>query len=62
MLRLCDKSGWTHSFSKPNCGSLMNLSWSPDGTILAGGGGSGQIVLGHLVERQLSWGNIEVAV
>ena len=40
----------------------MNLSWSPDGTILAGGGGSGQIVLGHLVERQLSWGNIEVAV
>ena len=29
----------------------MALSWSPDGTILAGGGGTGQIILGHLVGR-----------
>ena len=24
---------WTHSFNKTNCGSLMKISWSSDGTM-----------------------------
>jgi intraflagellar transport protein 80 len=61
MLRLCDKSGWSHSFDKPECGSIMNLSWSHDGTV-AGAGGHGHIVLGNIVDRQLSWGHIEAVL
>jgi intraflagellar transport protein 80 len=38
MLRLCDKTGWTHSFDKVNTGSIMKIVWSPDGTICAGCG------------------------
>lgn len=62
MLRLCDKSGWTHSFVKPECGSVMAMNWSPDGTVLACGCGNGSVLFGHLVDRHLSWGNIEVNV
>jgi intraflagellar transport protein 80 len=59
MLRLCDKSGWTHSFDKPQCGSILNLSWSHDGTTVAGAGGNGAVVFGSIVDRQLSWGSCE---
>jgi len=59
MLRLCDKSGWSHSFDKPQCGSLLNMSWSNDGTILAGAGGSGAVNFGYIVDRKLNWNNIE---
>lgn len=38
LLKLCDKAGWTHAFAKPNSGSLMKLSWSADGTAVAGAG------------------------
>ena len=31
MIRLCDKTGWTHSRERMNCGSIMNLSWTSDG-------------------------------
>jgi hypothetical protein len=41
MLRLCDKSGWSYSFHKPNCGSILKLSWSHDGTVVSGAGGNG---------------------
>lgn len=60
MLRLCDKSGWSHSFDKPQSGSLLNMSWSNDGTILAGAGGSGAVTFGYIVDRKLNWNNIEV--
>ena len=59
MLRLCDKSGWSHSFDKPQAGSLLDLSWSNDGTILAGAGGSGAVTFGYIVDRKLNWNNIE---
>lgn len=41
MLRLCDRSGWSHSFDKPDCGSILGLSWSHDGTVVSGAGGNG---------------------
>ena len=59
MLRLCDKSGWSHSFDKPQSGSILGMSWSNDGTILAGAGGSGSVVFGYIVERKMTWQNIE---
>lgn len=38
LLRLCDKAGWSHSFAKPETGSIMKLDWSSDGTAVAGAG------------------------
>ncbi len=51
MLRLCDKSGWSYSFHKPTTGSLLKLSWSHDGTVVAGAGGNGSVVFGFIVDR-----------
>jgi len=50
-LRLCDKAGWSHSLDKVSTGSIFSLSWSSDGTQIAGACGSGQIVFGNLIER-----------
>jgi len=60
MLRLCDKTGWTYSLEKPQSGSLFKLSWSLDGTILAGAGGNGSVVFGYIVDKRLSWENVEI--
>lgn len=38
------------------------MSWSNDGTILAGAGGSGQVAFGYIVDRKLNWNNIEAAL
>jgi len=62
MLRLCDKSGWSHSFDKPLCGSILSLSWSHDGTMLACAGGNGQVVFGNIVDRQIQWAHIEATL
>jgi intraflagellar transport protein 80 len=62
MLRLCDKSGWTHSFDKPNSGSLLSLSWSHDGTTVCGAGGNGSVTFGYIVDRQIQWGNVEAVL
>ena len=59
MLRLCDKSGWSHSFDKPASGSLLSLSWSHDGTVVCGAGGNGSVTFGYIVDRQLQWSNVE---
>lgn len=59
MLRLCDRAGWSHSFDKPQCGSILSLSWSHDGTVVAGAGGNGSVVFGNIVDRTLSWAHIE---
>jgi len=55
MLKLCDKTGWTYSITKPETGSVMNLAWTVDGTICAGAGGNGAVVFGYIVDKQLSW-------
>lgn len=60
MIRLCDKSGWSYSFVKHHGGSLMNLSWDAYGNVVAGAGGNGYVLFGYIVDRHLSWGNIEV--
>ena len=51
MLKLCDKTGWTYSFEKTECGSILDISWSSDGNICAGACGNGQVVFGFIVDR-----------
>ena len=60
MLRLCNKTGWTYSFNKIDSGSLFKLSWSNDGTTVAGAGGNGSVVFGEIIDRTVNWKNIEV--
>ena len=62
MLRLCDKTGWTHSFDKPESGSLLSLSWNNDGTVVAGAGGSGAVIFGYIVDRQMAYANFEAVL
>jgi len=62
MMRLCDKTGWSHSFDKPVAGSLLALSWSNDGTVCAGAGGNGSVVFGYIVDRKLEYANIEAVL
>jgi type IV secretory pathway VirB6-like protein len=47
---------------RPQCGSVTALSWTPDGTELAGAGGNGTVVIAQLVQRRLEWENFEVCV
>ncbi|XP_067950088.1 intraflagellar transport protein 80 homolog isoform X1 [Watersipora subatra] len=61
-LRLCDKTGWSHSLDKISTGSVFSIAWSADGTQIAGACGSGQIVFGSVIERRLEWQEFEVTV
>ena len=60
MLRLCDKTGWTHSFSQPNTGSILSICWSSDGTMCAGAGGNGNVAFAQVVDKQISWQNYDL--
>ena len=62
MIRLCDRSGWSHSFEKPQVGSILNLSWSNDGTTIAGAGGNGHVIFGNIIDRKINWANIEATL
>ena len=59
MLRLCNKTGWTYSFNKIDSGSIFKLSWSSDGTTVAGACGNGSVVFGGIIDRVCSWKNLE---
>ena len=62
ILRLCDKTGWTHSRDRLTCGSIMNLAWTADSTQLAGAGGNGSVVFAQVVDRRLEWKNYEAVL
>ena len=53
---------WSYTLEKPNTGSIFNISWSSDGTQLAGACGNGQVIFAHVIERRLEWKNFEVTV
>ncbi|VDN53941.1 unnamed protein product [Dracunculus medinensis] len=59
MLRLCDKVGWSHSLENLNTGSILNISWSPDSTQFVGACANGHVVHCQIIERRVSWHNIE---
>uniref|UniRef100_A0A8R1TQ96 Intraflagellar transport protein 80 homolog n=1 Tax=Onchocerca volvulus TaxID=6282 RepID=A0A8R1TQ96_ONCVO len=60
LLRLCDKAGWSHSLEKLSLGSIYNISWSPDSTQLAAACSDGSVLHAYLVEKRITWRNIEV--
>ncbi|NXU94950.1 IFT80 protein, partial [Xiphorhynchus elegans] len=61
-LRLCDKTGWSYALEKPNTGSIFNISWSTDGTQLAGACGNGHVIFAHVVEQRWEWKNFEITL
>ncbi|XP_039264339.1 intraflagellar transport protein 80 homolog [Styela clava] len=61
-LRLCDKSGWSHSLEKPATGSIFNVIWSNDGTQVACACAAGKVLFAHVIEQRLEWKKFEVSV
>ncbi|XP_039950685.1 intraflagellar transport protein 80 homolog [Bactrocera tryoni] len=62
MLKLCSSAGWSYSssrFSEPAVGSFYAMSWSSDGTQVACGTSTGNLVVGYIVERQLISRNLK---
>jgi intraflagellar transport protein 80 len=60
-IRLCDKTGWTHSKERISTGSVMNIAWTSDGTqFAAAGGGNGTILFAQLIQRSFEYKNTEV--
>ena len=53
VLRLCDKLGWCHSRDRPQSGSLLSMSWTPDGMQLACAGANGAVVFASVVEKRV---------
>ncbi|KAK6478690.1 intraflagellar transport protein 80-like protein isoform X1 [Huso huso] len=61
-LRLCDRTGWSYALEKPNTGSIFNITWSVDGTQVAGACGNGQVIFAHVVEQRWEWKNLEITL
>lgn len=61
-MQLCDRMGWAYSKLHLDVGSVMALSWTADGTQVAGCGGSGAVVFGQVVDMTLEDGKMQVTV
>ncbi|XP_014740018.1 PREDICTED: intraflagellar transport protein 80 homolog [Sturnus vulgaris] len=61
-LRLCDHTGWSYALEKPNTGSIFAISWSMDGTQLAGACGNGQVIFAHVLEQHWEWKNFQITL
>ncbi|XP_030241981.1 intraflagellar transport protein 80 homolog [Drosophila navojoa] len=62
MLKLCHSTGWSYSsarFTAPSVGSFYVLSWSADGTQVACGTATGQLIVGYAVEQQVISRNLK---
>ncbi|XP_017088980.2 intraflagellar transport protein 80 homolog [Drosophila bipectinata] len=62
LLKLCHSTGWTYSssrFSAPIVGSLFSLSWSADGTQVACGTSTGQLIVAFAVEQEAISNNLK---
>lgn len=62
VIRLCDKTGWSHCRHRLQIGSVMNLAWTSDGTQFACAGGNGSTVFAQIVDRRFEWKNTEVTL
>ena len=60
LIRLCDKTGWTHSRERLQVGSMMDIAWTSDGTQFACATGSGSVVFAQVIGRRFEWKNTEV--
>ncbi|CCW71527.1 unnamed protein product [Phytomonas sp. Hart1] len=55
-LRVCDMSGWSHSYERISEGSAMSIQWTPEGTQLIVGCGTGAVCIAQLIDRKVTWG------
>lgn len=62
LIRLCDKTGWTHCRERVAAGSLLDIAWTSDGTQCACAGGNGAVVFAQVVDRRIEWKNTEVTL
>ncbi|XP_054006433.1 intraflagellar transport protein 80 homolog isoform X2 [Hylaeus anthracinus] len=56
-IKLCDKTGWSHSLEKINTGSIYSIAWSSDSTQVAMACSNGTVLTGHIIDRRLEWNN-----
>lgn len=49
-------------FEDKSVGSLMNISWSPDGTEILCGSSTGNIIFGHVIEREVIFKNLKATI
>ncbi|XP_012280148.1 intraflagellar transport protein 80 homolog [Orussus abietinus] len=61
-IKLCDKTGWSHSLEKVNTGSIYSIAWSSDSTQVAMACGSGTVLTAHVIDRRLEWNNYEATL
>jgi len=61
-LSVCDKRGWAYSREKASSGSVLDISWTSDGTHLGGAGANGVVIFGQLVDRRVAWESLEATL
>lgn len=61
-IKLCDKTGWSHSLEKINSGSIYSIAWSSDSTQVAMACSNGNVLTGHIIDRRLEWNNYEATL
>lgn len=59
-LWLCDRTGWAYSRGRTESGSVLRISWTPDGTHAAAAGGNGAVCFAQVVDRRVEWANFAV--
>mmetsp|Transcript_35722 Transcript_35722/g.63833 ORF Transcript_35722/g.63833 Transcript_35722/m.63833 type:complete len:770 (-) Transcript_35722:267-2576(-) len=58
ILRICDKTGWSHCRETASTGSILSIAWTSDCTQLACGGGNGSVCFAQLVDRRTEFSNL----
>ncbi|CAJ0929909.1 unnamed protein product [Ranitomeya imitator] len=53
---------WSYALEKPTTGSIFSLTWSIDGTQVAGACGNGHVIFAHVIEQHWEWKNFEVTL
>eukprot|EP00466_Bigelowiella_natans_P016493 jgi/Bigna1/37415/e_gw1.19.155.1 len=61
-IMLCDRHGWAHSSHHVDTGSIFSLSWTEDGTQVAGAGASGAVCFAQKLGQEVQWESLQATV
>ncbi|CBH16721.1 hypothetical protein, conserved [Trypanosoma brucei gambiense DAL972] len=61
-IRVCDKTGWSHTYERLSEGSALSLQWTADGTQVVMGCGSGSVCTAQLIDRKMYWSHFCVTL
>lgn len=61
-IRVCDKTGWSHTYERMAEGSAMSVQWTPEGTQMMVGCGTGAVCTAQLIDRKTAWGSYTVTL